>query len=138
MGNGETAKHFGIGAAKRCACRRAFGCRGRVRRLGRGVLLETMERSVEDVRAIFAEIDRLGGTSFLPNGGPEQPIRAGKVGSIARKGPAPAARGAQACPGPKGLRQSWSGASHSLDIMRKPGAENFSICSGTDLRIRPG
>jgi antitoxin VapB len=45
----------------------------RVRRLGRGVLLEPMERSVEDIKAIFAEIDRLGGNDFLPEGRPDQP-----------------------------------------------------------------
>lgn len=44
-----------------------------MRRLGRGVLLEPMERSVEDIKAIFAEIDRLGGCDFLPEGRPEQP-----------------------------------------------------------------
>ena len=32
-----------------------------------------MERSVEDIKAIFAEIDRLGGCDFLPEGRPEQP-----------------------------------------------------------------
>jgi hypothetical protein len=34
--------------------------------------LEPMERSVEDIKAIFAEIDRLGGNDFLPEGRPEQ------------------------------------------------------------------
>jgi hypothetical protein len=69
MDNGETAKLF----------RQA-----RVRRLGRGVLLEPMERSVEDIRAIFAEIDRLGGTSFLPEGRPKQPPMPSQ--SVARAG----------------------------------------------------
>jgi hypothetical protein len=32
-----------------------------------------MDRSIEDVRAIFAEIDRLGGSGFLPEGRSEQP-----------------------------------------------------------------
>ena len=45
----------------------------RVRRLGRGVLLEPMEPNVEDIKAIFAEIDRLGGNEFLPEGRPMQP-----------------------------------------------------------------
>jgi antitoxin VapB len=35
--------------------------------------LEPMERSIEDIKAIFAEIDRLGGGEFLPEGRPEQP-----------------------------------------------------------------
>jgi antitoxin VapB len=45
----------------------------RVRRYGRGVLLEPMERSVVDIQAIFAEIARLRGVDFLPEGRPEQP-----------------------------------------------------------------
>lgn len=32
-----------------------------------------MERDVTDIRAIFTEIDRLGGEDFLPEGRPEQP-----------------------------------------------------------------
>jgi antitoxin VapB len=49
------------------------GTEVRVRRIGRAVLLEPMERSLEDIRAIFEEIDRLGGADFLPEGRPEQP-----------------------------------------------------------------
>jgi len=45
----------------------------RVRRYGRGVLLEPIERSVVDIEAIFAEIARLRDTDFLPKGRPEQP-----------------------------------------------------------------
>ncbi|MGO1077197.1 antitoxin [Inquilinus sp. CA228] len=45
----------------------------RARRHGRCVLLEPMERSVEDIQAIFAEIDRLRGIDFLPEGRPGQP-----------------------------------------------------------------
>ena len=52
---------------------RLEGTQVRVRRVGRGVLLEPMERSVADIRAVFAEIDRLGGRDFLPEGRPEQP-----------------------------------------------------------------
>jgi antitoxin VapB len=37
------------------------------------LLLEPAERDIEDIRAIFAEIDRLGGADFLPEGRPEQP-----------------------------------------------------------------
>jgi antitoxin VapB len=32
-----------------------------------------MERSIEDIEAIFAAIDRLGAQDFLPDGRPEQP-----------------------------------------------------------------
>jgi hypothetical protein len=41
------------------------GAEVRVRRLGRGALLEPMEPNLEDIKAIFAEIDRLGGNEFL-------------------------------------------------------------------------
>jgi antitoxin VapB len=76
MGNGETAKLFRHGGSQAVRLPKNFrlpGTEARVRRLGRGVLLEPMERSIEDVRAIFAEIDRLGGTGFLPEGRFEQP-----------------------------------------------------------------
>jgi len=49
------------------------GTEVRVRRIGRSVLLEPIERDLADVAAIFAEIDRLGGADFLPEGRPEQP-----------------------------------------------------------------
>jgi len=49
------------------------GTEVRVRRIGRSVLLEPIERDLGDVAAIFAEIDRLGGADFLPEGRPEQP-----------------------------------------------------------------
>ena len=45
----------------------------RVRRFGRGILLEPVEPDLEHVRAVFAEIDRLIGNDFLPEGRPEQP-----------------------------------------------------------------
>ena len=76
MGNGETAKLFRHGGSQAVRLPKNFrlpGTEARVRRLGRGVLLEPMERSIEDVRAIFTEIDRLGGTGFLPEGRSEQP-----------------------------------------------------------------
>jgi len=37
------------------------------------VLLEPLERDTADIRAVFAEIDRLGGRDFLPEGRPQQP-----------------------------------------------------------------
>jgi len=72
----ETAKLFKHGGSQAVRLPKDFrlpGSEARVRRLGRGVLLEPMERSLEDVKAIFAEIDRLGGGDFLPEGRPEQP-----------------------------------------------------------------
>jgi antitoxin VapB len=76
MENGETAKLFRHGGSQAVRLPKNFrlpGTEVRVRRLGRGVLLEPMERSREDIQAIFAEIDRLGGMSFMPEGLPEQP-----------------------------------------------------------------
>lgn len=52
---------------------RFSGTEVRVRRLGRGVLLEPVERNATDIKAVFAEIDRLGAKDFLPEGRPEQP-----------------------------------------------------------------
>jgi antitoxin VapB len=37
------------------------------------VLLEPVERDHETIKAVFTEIDRLGGAEFLPEGRPEQP-----------------------------------------------------------------
>ncbi len=76
MGGIETAKLFKHGGSQAVRLPKNFrlpGTEVRVRRLGRGVLLEPMERSIEDIKALFAEIDRLGGNAFLPEGRPEQP-----------------------------------------------------------------
>ena len=76
VGSVETAKLFKHGGSQAVRLPKDFRLPGkevRVRRLGRGVLLEPMERSIEDIEAIFAEIDRLGGDDFLPEGRPEQP-----------------------------------------------------------------
>lgn len=70
-----TAKLFKHGRSQAVRLPKAFRLPGnevRVRRVGRGVLLEPIERDVEQIRAVFAEIDRLGG-DFLPEGRPEQP-----------------------------------------------------------------
>jgi len=45
----------------------------RVTHVGKGVLLEPIARDIKDIKAVFAEIDRLGGADFLPEGRPEQP-----------------------------------------------------------------
>jgi antitoxin VapB len=52
---------------------RMAGTEVRVRRVGRGVLLEPVEQERADMAAIFAEIDRLGSADFLPEGRPAQP-----------------------------------------------------------------
>jgi antitoxin VapB len=71
-----TAKLFKYGRRQMVRLPKEFrlpGTQVRVRRLGRGVLLEPVERSLADIRAAFAEIDRLGGKDFLPEGRPPQP-----------------------------------------------------------------
>lgn len=71
-----TAKLFKHGRSQAVRLPKAFRLPGqevRVRRVGRGVLLEPIERDIKDIKAIFAEIDRLGGADFLPEGRPAQP-----------------------------------------------------------------
>ena len=77
MGKTETAELFTDGDSQAVRLPRHFRLPGqevRVRHFGRGVLLEPLEKDeAKDVSAIFAEIDRLGGAEFLPNGRPVQP-----------------------------------------------------------------
>ena len=54
------------------------GTEVRVRRVGRGVLLEPGGRKLADIQAIFAEIDRLGGAGVLAEGRPSQPAAPGQ------------------------------------------------------------
>ncbi len=71
-----TAKLFKHGRSQAVRLPKEFrlpGSEVRVRRIGRGVLLEPVERDLDTVKAIFAEIDRCGGADFLPEGRPEQP-----------------------------------------------------------------
>jgi antitoxin VapB len=71
-----TAKLFKHGRSQAVRLPKEFRLPGkevRVRRIGRGVLLEPLEGNRDRVKAIFAEIDRLGGAEFLPEGRPEQP-----------------------------------------------------------------
>jgi antitoxin VapB len=67
-------KHDGSQAARLPKDFHLPGKEVRVRRLGRGVLLEPMERSIEVIKAIFAEIDRLVGTNFRPEQPPMPPV----------------------------------------------------------------
>jgi len=76
MNDKATAKLFKHGRSQAVRLPKEFRLPGkevRVRRLGRGVLLEPVERDRETIKAVFAEIDRLGGAEFLPEGRPEQP-----------------------------------------------------------------
>jgi antitoxin VapB len=76
MSDTGTAKIFKHGRSQAVRLPKEFrmpGTEVRVRRVGRGVLLEPIERDIKDIEAIFAEIDRLGGADFLPEGRPKQP-----------------------------------------------------------------
>lgn len=76
MAEHATAKLFKHGRSQAVRLPKEFRLSGkqvRVRRFGRGVLLEPLERDLETMQAIFAEIDRRGGADFLPEGRPEQP-----------------------------------------------------------------
>ena len=71
-----TAKLFKHGRSQAVRLPKEFRMAGtevRVRRVGRGVLLEPIDRDLKDIAAIFAEIDRMGGVHFEPNERPEQP-----------------------------------------------------------------
>jgi antitoxin VapB len=76
MEEAGTAKLFKHGRSQAVRLPKAFrlpGAEVRVRRLGRAVLLEPIDRDATNIKAVFAEIDRLGGGDFLPEGRPEQP-----------------------------------------------------------------
>lgn len=76
MAETGTAKLFMHGRSQAVRLPKEFRLPGkevRVRRVGRGVLLEPMERDIKDIEAILAEIDRLRSEDFLPEGRPEQP-----------------------------------------------------------------
>jgi antitoxin VapB len=72
----DTAKLFRHGGSQAVRLPKDFrlpGTRVRVRRVGDGVLLEPLAAGAESIRDVFAEIDRLRGIDFLPEGRPEQP-----------------------------------------------------------------
>jgi antitoxin VapB len=76
MSESGTAKIFMHGRSQAVRLPKEFRLPGkevRVTRVGRGVLLEPIARDAKDIKAIFAEIDRLGGADFLSEGRPEQP-----------------------------------------------------------------
>jgi antitoxin VapB len=75
MSDQATAKIFKHGRSQAVRLPKEFRLPGkevRVRRLGRGVLLEPLEEPF-DLAAWWAEIDKNGGADFLPEGRPEQP-----------------------------------------------------------------
>src|SRR5580693_6347320 len=76
MAGTGTAKIFKHGRSQAVRLPKEFrlpGTEVRVRRVGRGVLLEPINRDWKTMQAIFEKIDRLGGADFLPEGRPEQP-----------------------------------------------------------------
>jgi len=76
MAETGTAKLFMHGRSQAVRLPKAFRLPGkevRVRRVGRGVLLEPVTSTAADIAATFAEIDRLTEGDFLPEGRPEQP-----------------------------------------------------------------
>jgi antitoxin VapB len=71
-----TAKLFMHGRSQAVRLPKEFrlpGTEVRVRRVGRVVLLEPIEPDRGDIKAIFAEIDRLGAADFQPERRPAQP-----------------------------------------------------------------
>jgi antitoxin VapB len=79
MAETGTAKLFQHGRSQAVRLPKEFRLPGkevRVRRVGRGVLLEPMEPDADHIRAIFEEIDRMGGGDFLPEGREQPPMPA--------------------------------------------------------------
>jgi antitoxin VapB len=71
MSETGTAKLFRHGRSQAVRLPKEFrmpGAEVRVRRVGRGVLLEPMERDVDDIRAIFAELARYRDVPFMEEG----------------------------------------------------------------------
>ena len=71
MADTGTAKLFKHGRSQAVRLPKAFrlpGTEVRVRRVGRGVLLEPMERNADDIRAIFAELRRYRDIPFMEDG----------------------------------------------------------------------
>jgi antitoxin VapB len=71
MAETGTAKLFKHGRSQAVRLPKEFrlpGTEVRVRRVGRGVLLEPMERDASDIRAIFAALDRYRGIPFMEDG----------------------------------------------------------------------
>jgi antitoxin VapB len=77
-GEEKRAKLFMHGRSQAVRLPKEFRLPGkevRVRRVGRGVLLEPVEPvTEEEVKAWFAKLDRMGAHEFLPEGRPEQPL----------------------------------------------------------------
>jgi len=76
MSETGSAKLFMHGRSQAVRLPKAFrlpGSEVRVRRMGNGVLIEPIARTPEEIKAVFAAIDRLRASDFLPEGRPPQP-----------------------------------------------------------------
>lgn len=77
MSETGTAKLFKHGRSQAVRLPKEFrmpGTEVRVRRVGRGVLLEPIgPQDPSEIAAIFAKLDRMRAIEFLPEGRPEQP-----------------------------------------------------------------
>lgn len=80
MARVQTAKLFRHGGSQAVRLPRDFrmpGTEVRVRRLGCGVLLEPIERTPEDIKAILAELDRFREEPFMEEGRRQPPTPSG-------------------------------------------------------------
>jgi antitoxin VapB len=77
MSDTGTAKLFKHGRSQAVRLPKEFrlpGTEVRVRRVGRGVLLEPVERNADDIRAIFAALARYRDIPLLENGRQQPPL----------------------------------------------------------------
>ncbi len=77
MADTGTAKLFMHGRSQAVRLPKEFRLPGRevrVRRVGRGVLLEPMERDMKDIKAIFAALERYRGVPFMEDGRRQPPM----------------------------------------------------------------
>ena len=77
MSASQTAKLFKHGGSQAVRLPRDLRFAGkevRVRRLGRGVLLEPVECKTEDIEAIFAELARFRDIPFMEEGRQQPPM----------------------------------------------------------------
>ena len=77
MAETGTAKIFMHGRSQAVRLPKEFRLPGkevRVRRIGRGVLLEPMERDASDIQALFAALDKYRDIPFMEEGRQQPPM----------------------------------------------------------------
>lgn len=82
MSDSGTAKVFMHGRSQAVRLPKEFRLPGkevRVTRVGRGVLLEPVERDAKDIQAIFAKLDAYLDEPFMPEGREQPPMPSGKA-----------------------------------------------------------